>query len=144
MVDWDDIKKPLIGAAAIVAIIGGSYLYIISGGSGGKGLSTEQKLIVEQLNKSYKDKGNFINLLTKDFKILNEAQESINSAQIYLNQGNIEKCLDEVINAKGKLSQIKTKDSKELKKDLDNADKSLTDVRKGMYKVAKEQGYLLK
>ena len=144
MVDWDDIKKPLIGAAAIVAIIGGSYLYIISGGSGGKGLSTEQKLIVEQLNKSYKDKGNFINLLTKDFKILNEAQESINSAQIYLNQGNIEKCLDEVINAKGKLSQIKTKASKELKKDLDNADKSLTDVRKGMYKVAKEQGYLLK
>ena len=38
MVDWDEIKKPLIGAAALVAIAGGAYLYIISGGSGGKGL----------------------------------------------------------------------------------------------------------
>ena len=144
MVDWDDIKKPLIGAAVALTVIGGAYLYIISGGSGGKGLSTEQKLMVEQLNKSYKDKWNFINQLTKDFKILNKAQEAINSAQIYLNQGDLEKCLDEIINAKGSISQIKTKDSKELKKDIDNADKSLMDVRKGLYKAAKEKGYLLK
>lgn len=144
MVDWDDIKKPLIGAAVSLAVIGGAYLYIISGGSGGKGLHTEQKLIVEQLNKSYKEKGDYIKLLTKDFKILNKAQETINSAQVYLNQGDLEKCLDQVINAKGLISQIKTKDSKELKKYIDDTDKSLTDVRKALYKVAKEKGYVLK